>query len=237
MKKLHASLTAAALAMATSGTALAEVSANIGVTSNYIWRGVTQTDDGAAVQGGIDYAHDMGFYLGTWASNIKWGPDMSSGAEVDFYGGFANEYNDFGYDLGLIYYYYPDSDYSDSNFYEIYGSGSWKWLELGLAYTLGGDADNDAPFSSGDLYYYGAVSFDLANDWSIGGTVGRYAFDTSRTWRVVENDAENPSYNYGQLDIGKGAGDFGDFTFSVSKAGKASGDDDTKFWVAWAKTF
>ena len=237
MKKLHASLVAASLATVLAPAAHAELSANIGVTSNYMWRGVTQTDDGAAVQGGIDWGHDSGFYLGTWASNIKWATDLSSGVEVDFYGGYGGEFNDFGYDLGLVYYYYPDSDYEDSNFYEIYGSGSWKWLELGLAYTLGGDADSDAPFSSGDLYYYGTLSFDLANDWSIGGTIGRYDFDTSKTWRSIFNDGVNPNYTHYQLDVGKGAGDFGDFTFSVSKADEESGDDDTKFWVAWTKTF
>jgi uncharacterized protein (TIGR02001 family) len=59
-----------------SGTALAQApwsfSANIGAVSNYIWRGVTQTQDGAAVQGGLDVAHESGFYAGTWASNIDW---------------------------------------------------------------------------------------------------------------------------------------------------------------------
>lgn len=229
MKKLHASLGAAALVTAMAPAAHAELSANIGVTSNYIWRGVTQTDDGAAVQGGIDWAHESGFYLGTWASNIKWGTDVSSGVEVDFYGGYGGQFNDFGYDLGLIYYYYPDSDYDDSDFTEIYLSGSWKWLELGLAYTIDGDQPDDALFSDGDMYYYGSLSFDLQNDWSIGGTIGYYDFD-------VPNSGDFDYAHY-QLDVGKGAGDFGDFTFSVSTADDESGDDDTKFFVAWTKTF
>ena len=229
MKKLHASLGTAALLAALAPAANAELSANIGVTSNYMWRGVTQTDDGAAVQGGIDWAHESGFYLGTWASNIKWGSDMSSGVEVDFYGGYGGEFNDFGYDVGLIYYYYPDSDYDDSDFTELYLSGSWKWIEVGLAYTIDGDAPNDAPFSDGDMYYYGSLSFDLQNDWSIGGTIGYYDFDVPSSSDV--------DYAHYQLDIGKGAGDFGDFTFSISTADEESGDDDTKFWVAWTKTF
>jgi uncharacterized protein (TIGR02001 family) len=209
--------------------AQAEFSANIGVTSNYMWRGTTQTDDGAAVQGGLDWAHDSGFYLGTWASNIKWGSDMSSGAEVDFYGGFANSINDFGYDLGVIYYYYPDDDYDDSDFTELYASGSYKWFEAGLAYTVSGDAD-DAPYSDGDLYYHAGVSFDIQDGWSIGGTIGYYDFDTE-----LKDELED--YTHYQLDIGKSAGDFGDFTFSVSKADEDSGDDDTKFFVSWGKSF
>ncbi len=51
------------------------ISANIGAVSNYIWRGVSQTQDGPAVQGGLDYAHSSGFYLGTWASNVDWNND------------------------------------------------------------------------------------------------------------------------------------------------------------------
>lgn len=54
-------------------------SANIGAVSNYIWRGVTQTDDGAAIQGGLDVAHESGFYAGTWASNIDWDGGGSQG--------------------------------------------------------------------------------------------------------------------------------------------------------------
>ena len=78
------------LSLGASASAMAgELSANIGAVSNYMWRGVTQTDDGAAVQGGIDWGHDSGFYLGTWASNIKWATDLSSGVEVDFYGGYG----------------------------------------------------------------------------------------------------------------------------------------------------
>ena len=227
MKKTH--LLAGLIATALAPAANAELSANIGVTSNYLWRGVTQTDDGAAVQGGIDWAHDSGFYLGTWASNIDWG--IGSGAEVDFYGGYGGEYNDFGYDVGLIYYYYPDSAYDDSNFSEIYASGSYKWFEAGLAYTIWGDQPDDAPFSDGDIYYYAAVSFDVAESWSLGATIGHYDFDVDKS---MYGDVD---YTHGQLDVTKSAGDFGDFTFTVSKADEESGDDDTKFLVAWSKTF
>jgi uncharacterized protein (TIGR02001 family) len=229
MKKLQASLIASAVALSLSPVAHAEFSANIGVTSNYLWRGVTQTDDGAAVQGGIDYAHESGFYAGTWASNIDWGVG-TSGAEVDLYGGFAGEYNDFGYDIGLIYYWYPADGYEDSDFTEIYASGSYKWFELGLAYTVDGDQPGDAPFSDGDLYIYGAASFDVADTWSVGLTLGHYDFDVPRSL-----DAD---YTHGQIDITKSAGDFGDFTFTVSTAEETSiSTDDTKVVVSWAKSF
>jgi len=211
-----------------SSLAQAELTANIGATSNYLWRGVTQTSDGAAISGGVDWAHESGAYVGTWVSNIDWG--IGNGAEVDFYGGFANEVGDFGYDAGLIYYYYPDSDYNDSDFSELYLNGSWKFLSAGLAYTLSGDAGSDAPFSSGDLYYHIGASFDLAETWSLGITGGYYDFDTSRAYGDVD-------YGHIQADVTKSAGDWGDFTLTVSQAEEESGDDDTKFLISWSKSF
>jgi uncharacterized protein (TIGR02001 family) len=229
--------TPTAWATTTETTAPAhEFSANIGVTSNYLWRGVTQTDDGPAVSGGVDYAHSSGFYLGGWISNIDWDlPDTGSGAEVDFYGGFKGEYEDFGYDLGLIYYYYPTSGYDDSNFFELAVAGSWKWFSAGINYTMTGDADSDAPFSDGDIYYHFGGSIDFAESWNIGATAGYYDFDTSSEWEFFNGNAD---YWHGQIDLTKSAGEWGDFTLTVSTAEERSlSNDDTKFAVSWSKTF
>ena len=62
-----------------SFSASAEVSMNLGVTSNYMWRGVTQSDDGVAISGGIDYANDNGFYAGVWTGNVDFGASSGSG--------------------------------------------------------------------------------------------------------------------------------------------------------------
>jgi len=245
MKKLAIACGAALLGA--SSLAQAELSANIGATSNYLWRGITQTSDGAAISGGIDWSHDSGFYLGTWASNIDWG--VGNGAEVDFYGGYAGEAGDFGYDVGVIYYYYPDTNYQDSDFTEITLSGSWKFLEAGIAWTVNGQASKGAPFDSGDLYYHISASFDVAETWSIGGTAGYYDFDTSTAWENANNHGDDVNYGHVQLDITKSAGQWGDFTFTVSKANtnykKSAGNnnywgndtDDVKFVISWAKTF
>jgi hypothetical protein len=76
MIRTAAAGTLAAASMVTMSTAMAEgpwdFSANIGVVSNYIWRGASQTGDEAAIQGGLDVSHESGFYAGTWASNIDW---------------------------------------------------------------------------------------------------------------------------------------------------------------------
>ncbi len=91
--KLYNLVLAAIVTVGISSPVLAEdsphsFSANVGVVSNYLWRGVTQADDGPAVQGGVDYAHSSGFYLGTWVSNIDWG---TSSLNYDQNDGGANE--------------------------------------------------------------------------------------------------------------------------------------------------
>ncbi|MGH8446116.1 MAG: TorF family putative porin [Solimonas sp.] len=91
-------------AAAFSGSAMAGVTGNVGAVSEYMFRGVSQ-GSGAAIQGGIDYAHDSGFYVGLWGSNIDWG---TGHAETDVYGGYATKFGDIGLDVGAIYYYYAE---------------------------------------------------------------------------------------------------------------------------------
>lgn len=87
------------------------LSGNLSLTSNYLFRGISQTQDGPAVQGGIDYAHPSGFYVGTWASNVAWvkenGLKDDNRLEIDLYGGYKGEAGPIAYDLGLIRYHYP----------------------------------------------------------------------------------------------------------------------------------
>ena len=212
-------------ALVISGSALAEFSANIGVTSNYVWRGVTQNGDDSAVQGGIDYAHDSGFYAGIWASNV------AVGEEVDLYAGYAGEVGGLGYDIGVIHYAYPSA--TDADFTEIALGVSYSMFSGGINYTV--DSENSVQgtgFQDGDIYYYVGASFEVAPTWSIGGTIGHYDFDDEGA-----GGAADISYNHYQIDVGKSAGDFGDFTLSFSKADKESGDDDLIVFASWAKTF
>lgn len=208
--------------------AQAELSANIGATSNYVWRGVTQTGDEAAISGGIDYSHESGFYAGTWASNV------SGGEEVDLYAGFSGTAGDMGYDVGVIYYAYPSAN-PDADFTELYGSLSFGPVTAGVNYTVAGDTSDTAAgnetFIQGDIYYYVSAATDLSDGWSVGGTVGYYDYEDDGV------AATDTSYTHAQIDVGKSAGDMGDFTFSLSKAGIESGDEDPIVFVSWAKTF
>ncbi len=127
------------------------VSANLTITSNYVWRGMTQTSNSPAVQGGIDLGY-KGFYLGTWGSNIEFGPTYEASLEADFYAGYANEIAGIGFDLGIIQYAYPhDSD--ALNFEEAY---------IGLSKDFGG-------FGVNGKYSFGLN--DATDYWELGGSV------------------------------------------------------------------
>ncbi|WP_416307074.1 TorF family putative porin [Neptunicella sp. SCSIO 80796] len=222
IKKLNLVLLAAPL-LAVSTMASAEFSANFGVTSNYLWRGVTQSDNSPSVSGGLDISTESGLYAGTWIGTIDWG--QGGGYENDYYFGYSGESNGFGYDVGYIYYAYPEEEYDDSNFGELYFNGSLGAFGFGVAYTVNSDADDDVPFGTGDLYYSVSYGFELPDDYGLGLTLGHYDFD-------VPSSAGDVDYTHVQVDLTKG-----DFTFSVSKATEDSGDDDMKIAVSWGASF
>src|SRR5436190_6999561 len=87
------------------------VTGNITLATEYRFRGIDQTFGKPAIQGGFDYSHASGIYLGNWNSNISQGAGFPGGnIEMDFYGGWKKAFGDFGLDIGAIYYYYPGTD-------------------------------------------------------------------------------------------------------------------------------
>lgn len=129
MNKTSTYLIAGAMALASSA-AMAEdspheFSANVALTTDYLFRGISQTDGNPAIQGGFDYSYTpFGFYAGVWASNVDFsgccGDDDN--IEIDYYGGFAGEFaNGIGWDVGGLYYAYPGDD-GDDDYVEAYGS-------------------------------------------------------------------------------------------------------------------
>jgi uncharacterized protein (TIGR02001 family) len=112
------------------------ISANVTLTSDYIFRGISQTGGDPAIQGGIDYSHASGFYLGTWASNVGWIEDFQGytkgNMEIDLYGGFRGPIgkSDFTFDVGAIQYMYPGdrpAGVPDADTTEAY---AFRWLEM-----------------------------------------------------------------------------------------------------------
>ena len=204
--------------------AQAEVAANIGVTSDYIWRGVSQSGGTASVSGGVDYSDESGFYAGTWVGSLNNSDSAFNGSEVDLYAGYATDI----FDVGYIYYAYPSNDSID--FGEVYGSLTLGAFTAGLAYTLNNSSGNDgAQFAEGDLYYYASASADIAEDWSAGFTVGSYSYD------LPANDGSAlDDYIHYSVDFATST-EIGDFTLTLTDS-DADGEDVTAV-VSWAIGF
>lgn len=240
MSKMSKSLVAASVLAAStlaSGAAMAEVSMNIGATSNYIWRGVTQTADEAAVSGGLDYEHESGLYAGVWTSSLG---NNGWGAEFDYYAGFGGAFGDFGYDVNVAAITYPQLENAD--FTEVGLSGSYSFFTVGLNRTIASDVVDSAAgaevFIEGDMYYYVSASMPVSGDISVGATFGSYKFEDDGV-AGAELD-----YNHYQLAVTKSAGDYGDVTLAydqndIDDPTPADGykDDSGRITVSWAKSF
>ena len=151
------------------------ISANVTLASDYAFRGISQTDEHPALQGGFDYAHESGFYLGTWASNVEFGTQSST--EIDLYVGFAGELgNGLGYDVSFIQFEYP----GDGNFdYQEYALGlSYGDLGIGIVYS------DEYLGSGGPKFWYPNVSysFSVAANWSLDLSVGYSDIDQDDFW-------------------------------------------------------
>ena len=109
---------------------------NVTLVSDYRFRGVSQTYEGPAIQGGFDYSHAIGFYLGNWNSNVASQVYTGgSGVEMDVYGGYRRSFGAFGMDVGYLYYHYPNAEFQSPGLgsqsfdtQELYLAGSWKWI-------------------------------------------------------------------------------------------------------------
>ena len=237
MKIFSKTLLATAL-MGATAAAHADLEFNVAAASNYLFRGVTQTEDDAAVSGGVDWSHDSGIYLGTWMSNVSF-----ADAEVDWYGGIAGETSGgLGWDVGALYYNYPDCGNCD--YAELSGRLSYAWLSAGVAYTFYGETDNDDPFDSGDIYVDAAVDLPLNLGEGVGLSLfgGYYMFENDGEISPALNGAEVSDYAHYGASLSKDAGDWGSVSVNLEYVDGdedegPGGDDDAKFWVGWSKGF
>lgn len=146
MKKLVHALVLTGLvampALALADDAASPLTANVSLTSNYVFRGISQTGGDAAIQGGFDYTHSSGAYIGTWGSNVGWIEDYqgykSGNMEIDVYGGYRNSFGPVSYDLGAIQYSYPGSRNGavNADTTELYASLGWKWFTAKYSYYV-----------------------------------------------------------------------------------------------------
>jgi uncharacterized protein (TIGR02001 family) len=164
---------------------------NVGVVSDYVYRGITQTTHAPALQGGVDYAHSSGFYLGAWASNIKWIKDsgaLESGdapLELDTYFGIRNSIvGDLGYDVGYVRYNYgvtgspvplctPSACFNNADTSEVYVAATYKFLSLKYSYSLL-DGFLTIPGAKGTNYIDLSANYPVADSGvTIGAHVGK----------------------------------------------------------------
>lgn len=143
-------------------------SGNVSLTTDYLFRGISQTGHKPALQGGFDYAHSSGFYAGIWASSISWlsdaGVASNAGTEFDTYLGFSNSFaEDFTYDVGLLRYNYPGTyaaGATKADTTEIYGSLGYKWVTLKYSRSTGDTFGTAASSGSDYLELNAEYTFD-----------------------------------------------------------------------------
>jgi uncharacterized protein (TIGR02001 family) len=187
------------------------LSGNVSLTSDYVFRGYTQTQSDPALQAGVTWALPSDFYVGAWGSNVDFNPGDKSDLEVDLTAGYAATIDQFSYDVGVIYYAYPDArsglnyDYWEGAVKLAYNFDSLTWT-AGFYYTpdnFGGTKDGayittglKLPFSEGWMIdgnlgraevnpAYGADYFD----WNVGLTYALPWFDANLRYTDTDNGA------------------------------------------------
>ena len=185
------------LAQAQTATPESSLSFNVGATTDYRYRGISQSRLKPAVQGGIDYADKSGFYVGAWGSSIKWIKDAGgdASAELDLYAGYKGAVGDVSYDLGFLRYEYPSNQLAVSaNTNEIYGAATFGPATLKYSPAI----SNLFGFANSKNSYYVDLSgtFDLGGGFSLVPHVG---------YQSVKN---NGAYSYTDyaLTLGKDLG-------------------------------
>jgi len=230
------------------------VTGNVGFATQYVFRGLTQTDERAAVQGGFDYSHASGFYAGIWGSNISWFTDSASNntnsasLEVDLYGGYKNSFpmaKDLTYDVGILRYEYPGRYPSIAagnvkpNTTEIYGALGYKWVSFKYSYSL----DDTFGIANSDGSWYADLSAAIPvadTGFSVGLHAGHQEFRGKYFANTQSNDALY-SYDDYKISLNK---EFKGFNFSLAftdsnakdgyknAAGRNIGDSHTVFSVS-----
>jgi uncharacterized protein (TIGR02001 family) len=175
---------------------------NAGLFSDYRFRGVSQTNKKAAFQGGFDFAHKSGFYLGNWNSNVDAGFYNGANLEMDFYGGFKGSYQTFSYDLGAIYYYYPGSGAAGSTKIdntELYVAGGWGPFSLKYSYAVSDFFG--APDTDGAYYLDGTIAYPITKELTLVGHVG-YQGGLKGPARVTELNGAGPHDSFTDWKLG-----------------------------------
>lgn len=197
MKKL--TIAVLLLGTAYSGFAAAEneISGNVTLASEYRFRGISQTNRDPAIQGGFDFAHESGAYLGTWASNVSF---TSGGTEIDVYGGWAGDLSEsVSLDVGFLYYGYPSDKFTSSDakadYVEIYGSVGFAGATVGLNYSP------KYTYDTGDYWYlYGEYGLPVGETFSVDVHLGLNQFKGDNLNSFLGTDPEFSRHGKSYID-------------------------------------
>lgn len=241
MKKFTHSLIGLGL-LASAPQLLADVGGSATLTTDYQFRGITQSAENPAAQVSLDYFNDTGFYAGIFGSNVDfYAPgdpaDNGESIEIDYYLGYANSVNDIDYDVGLIYYTYPGAEASIS-YAELLLSATYKSFTASYGYSNDLYASDEAGH-----YLSGAYELALPNDFALTLQAG-YSFGDAFDSNIDESPTFLDEYVDYSVTLGKS---FSGFDVSLSYVDTdMSGDfvikkdqlaNDGRFILSVAKAF
>ncbi|PKO34461.1 MAG: hypothetical protein CVU34_06815 [Betaproteobacteria bacterium HGW-Betaproteobacteria-7] len=152
------------------------ISANVGLFSQYVFRGISYTQEKPAVQGGFDLAHQSGLYLGIWGTNVSDAALNNAVGEIDIYGGYANTVGDVTYDLGFLQFIFPNGQINGTDekydTLELSAALTWKFLNVKYSHTVTdyfGINDNSLGLgrggSKGSNYIEGNLAYEFLPSW------------------------------------------------------------------------
>ena len=190
-------IAATAISMGVSGAAMAEEAAeswipgsftgNVALTSDYVFRGISQSFNGVAIQGGMDWDTGAGFHFGVWGSSINFQDAFVTGrteatTEVDLYGGYAGKIGDaLSYDVGGIYYAYPGAaGLLNYDYFEVYGKVTYDFGVAALGFGVNWSPDNTGATGSA-TYFSSSLSVPITSILSVTGGLDYQMLDQSNT--------------------------------------------------------
>lgn len=190
---MRQALLALALVAAAAPVSATSLSSSFTLASDYLFDGVSQTQNDPALQASLDWSHDSGFFLGTWASNVDFAPGDPANVEIDFYGGYATEYDSgWGWTTGVYHYSYTGAPSSYD--YTEFSAG----LTFPTTTTLQAWVTDDDALGGEAWRVKAKHSFALPNDFSLDLEATRTEYDGT----LLDD------YTHGQIGVSREFGAF-----------------------------
>lgn len=220
MKQLSIALITSAMIITApivmAGDSPHEFSANVALTTDYMYRGISQSNEQPAISGGFDWAYSTGgfadVYAGIWASSLDFS-DGDTSIEIDYYGGIASEFaNGISWDIGGLYYQYPGTDADaagDFDFVEVYGNLGYTFAGIALEPAVGGGVAYSPDFfgeTNDGVYVNGTLDLSLPMDFGLSFLVGH---------QDVDGNATTAGFDYTHYVVGLNKS-LGIFDFDIS---------------------